>query len=126
MHHALAAERHKIRLRAAPARQSRSPLARSRQIEDVMTSADHGAVDDADSFRRHIAYGSRDHDLIEQRAGRSDFAAQHHHPGQHQAAEHIQLGIRETSADLDCLAGRIVRSRQVALRQVIARGQHEH
>jgi hypothetical protein len=60
------AKRHHVRMLRAPTMQGRSPLLRPAEIEQVVTGADHAAVDDSGNHRADFAAGDGDHHLVEQ------------------------------------------------------------
>src|SRR5215468_3794680 len=65
MHLTLAAERHQVGLRLAPAGQRDGPLLSAPQIEHVVAHADDGAVQDAGYDRRDLVRLDAQHDLVQ-------------------------------------------------------------
>jgi hypothetical protein len=95
------------------------------QIEDLLTGLDHGAIDDADDDRRHLARGDGDHHLVEQRHSLRDLSQPDHNGTPAEPAERHEVRVAEVVGDGGSLVKRRVRGRVVAVVHMLEGGGHE-
>ena len=100
MHHALAAERHQLRLGVAPCAQPGRPRLHAAKIEQLRARLDDTAVRVADDHRRNLTRGHGDHRLVEQRQAWPRLAEVDERTPLADPGQRDQIGVTEPCAKL--------------------------